>query len=121
MVSSIFAHSSAIIFDVFKEDKPAYWMREWQDTADEVPCHFKDEWREASVDGGTFMAWKPVAKFQVSDIARIAPDRVRDLSNAMRNEGRDELTINGKRYEIESCRGDSYGWLEVVLIGPLEA
>lgn len=67
------------------------------------------------------MTWKPVAKFQISDIARIAPDRIQDLSTAMRNEGRDVLTIKGKSYEIRSCRGDSYGWLEVVLIGPLEA
>lgn len=120
MVSSLFAHGSSIIFDVFKEDAPALWKREGQPEADPIACHFKEEWREAVVDGFSTSAWTPTAKFQVSDIALIDPSRTKDLSMAMKNLGRDKLIINGKRYEIESCRGDSYGWIEVQLIGPFE-
>ncbi|CDN46832.1 hypothetical protein [Neorhizobium galegae] len=117
MVSKLFAHSSKALFRVFREDGGALWLREGQTEADYLDCQFVENWEDISVDGIKMSDATAKATFQVADVLAIDPARAGQL---FRNEGRDKLTIGGRAYIIESCKKDSHGWIDVMLIGPID-
>ncbi len=117
MVSKLFANASKGLFRVFREDGGCLWLREGQSQTNYLDCQFIENWQDVDADGIRISNATARATFQISDVRAVDPTRTGDL---FKNEGRDTLTIGGKLFTVESCTADSHGWINVLLIGPVD-
>lgn len=116
MVSKVFAKSSKLIFKAFREEGGCLWLRDGYTEADYLECHFTEAPKTIVLDGFETESTTPRATFKLSDVRAIATDRASIPDKELfKNDGRDTLTINGNIYNVESCRNDGYGWLNVYL------
>ncbi|MBB3521000.1 hypothetical protein FHX03_000309 [Rhizobium sp. BK456] len=121
MVARIFAPLPRIFMRTFSEPAPATWVRHREDgstASDNLQVIFNASSTIADADGISMLTGVPTARCAVADALRLEPTRSDGKQeNIFRNEGRDELVIGGRAYDVESCSGDGYGMLTIVLKG----
>jgi len=120
MTARIFAPLPRIFMRTFASPSPATWIRHREDgTSASDPLHviFNASSEIADADGITMQTGVPIARCAMADALRLEPSRASKPENIFKNDGRDELVIDGQSYDVESCRSDGYGMLTIVLKG----
>ncbi|WP_107675020.1 hypothetical protein [Agrobacterium sp. LAD9] len=121
MTARIFAPLPRIFMRTFSEPAPATWIRHRDDgttASDPLQVIFNASSEVADADGITMMYGVPIARCAMADALRLEPSRAAGKpENTFLNEGRDELVIGDRSFDIESCRSDGYGMLTIVLKG----
>ncbi|MGO7273937.1 hypothetical protein ACCT18_01365 [Rhizobium ruizarguesonis] len=120
MTARIFAPLPRIFMRTFAEPAPATWIRHREDgttASDDLQVIFNASSEVADADGITMMYGVPIARCAMADALRLEPSRNGKPENIFRNDGRDELVIGDRSYDVESCRADGYGMLTIVLKG----
>ncbi|OCW56289.1 head-tail joining protein [Hoeflea olei] len=121
MTARVFAPLPRILTRTFRETAPAVWLRHRDDgstASDELVVRFHQATEEVDADGFVQQSGKPTAVCAKADALRLEPSRASGKAEAIfRNDGRDELIIDGRSYDVESCSHDGYGLLTLKLIG----
>lgn len=120
MTARIFAPLPRIFMRTFSMPAPATWIRHRDDgsvASDPLQVIFNASSEVADADGITMMYGVPIARCAMADALRLEPSRNGKPENIFRNDGRDELVIGDRSFDIESCRSDGYGMLTIVLKG----
>lgn len=121
MTARIFASVAGIINKTFRSHGSATWIRHRDDgttASDPLVIRFHQASEEIDADGFVQQSGKPTVVCAKADALRLEPTRAAGKAEAIfRNDGRDELLIGGRSYDVESCRHDGYGLLTLVLIG----
>lgn len=121
MTARIFAELPRILTRTFAETAPATWIRHRDDgssASDPLTVIFNASSDVADADGVSMQFGVPIARCTTADALRLEPTRAAGKpENIFRNDGRDELVIDGRSHDVESCRSDGYGMLTIVLKG----
>ena len=121
MTARIFAAVPGIINRTFRSPGSATWIRHREDgstASDPLVIRFHQASEEVDADGFVQQSGRPVVVCAKADALRLEPTRASGKAEAIfRNDGRDELVIGERSYDVESCRSDGYGLLTLVLIG----
>lgn len=121
MTARIFAPLPRIFLRTFAKPTAATWIRHREDgttASDDLQVIFNASSEIASVDGMEMLYGRPVARVAAADALRLEPSRAAGKpENIFRNEGRDEMVIGDRAFDVESCRSDGYGMLTIVLKG----
>lgn len=121
MTARVFATLPRILTRTFRETAPATWIRHRDDgsmASDELVVIFNVASEQIDVDGFVQQSGKPTVVCAKADALRLEPTRAPGKPESIfRNDGRDRLIIDGRSYDVESCRSDGYGMLTVTLIG----
>jgi hypothetical protein len=121
MTARIFAPLPRIFLRTFSEPSAAKWVRHREDgsvASDPLQVIFNASSEVADADGISMMYGLPIARCATADALRLEPTRASGKpENIFLNEGRDELVIGERSYDVESCRSDGYGMLTIVLKG----
>lgn len=121
MTARVFASLPRILTRTFRETAPATWVRHRDDgseASDDLVVIFNASSDVADADGITMQFGVPIARCATADALKLEPTRAAGKpENIFRNDGRDELVIDGRAYDVESCRSDGYGMLTIVLKG----
>lgn len=120
MTARIFAAIPRILTRTFNETAPAVWIRHRDDgttASDPLVVIFNASSEIADADGITMRFGVPVASCAMADALKLEPTRAGNPNEIFRIDGRDELVINGRTYDVESCRSDGYGMMTIVLRG----
>lgn len=121
MTARVFASLPRIMTRTFRETAPATWIRHRDDGAtasDDLVIRFHKASEEVDTDGFVQQSGKPTVVCAKADALRLEPSRASGKAEAIfKNDGRDELLIGDRSYDVESCSDDGYGLLTLVLIG----
>lgn len=121
MIARVLASFAPIVNRTFKSPGSATWIRHQDDgtsASDPLVIRLHQATEQVDVDGFVQQSGKPTAVCAKADALRLEPSRASGKAEAIfRNEGRDELVIDGRSYDVESCSSDGYGLLTLTLIG----
>jgi len=121
MIARVLASIAPIVNRTFKSPGSATWIRHREDggtASDPLVVRFYQATEEIDADGFVQQSGKPTAVCAKADALRLEPSRASGKAEAIfRNDGRDELVIDGRSYDVESCSHDGYGLLTLKLIG----
>lgn len=120
MTARIFAPLPRIFLRTFAAPSAATWIRHGDDgttASDDLQVIFNASSEVADADGISMRYGVPVARCAVAAALKLEPTRAGNPTEIFRIDGADELVIDGKAYDVESCRSDGYGMLTIVLRG----
>jgi hypothetical protein len=121
MTARVFAPLPRIFMRTFSEPSAATWIRHREDgsaASDPLQVIFNASSEVADADGISMLYGVAVARCATADALKLEPSRAAGKpENIFRNEGRDQLVIDGRTLDVESCRADGYGMLTIVLKG----
>ncbi|MDR6664029.1 hypothetical protein [Rhizobium sp. 1399] len=120
MTARIFARVAPTIMRTFHESASATWIRhaDGGTSSDPFVIRFHKASEELDADGFVQQSGKPQAVCAKADALRLEPSRANGPAESIfRNNGRDQVVISGKAFDIESCSDDGYGLLTLKLIG----
>lgn len=121
MTARVFAPLPRIFLRTFSEPSPATWIRHRDDgtsASDNLQVIFNASSEVADADGIVMPSGVPIARCAAADALRLEPSRASGKPEEIfLIDGADELVIDGKAYDVESCRADGYGMLTIVLRG----
>ncbi len=121
MTARIFATVAPTIMRTFHETAPATWIRHRDDgsaASDPLVVRFHKSSEDIDADGFVQQSGRPQAVCAKADALRLEPSRTSGPAESIfRNDGRDQLIVGDKPYDVESCRDDGYGMLTLLLIG----
>ncbi len=120
MTARVFAPLPRIFLRTFASPSPAIWIRHREDgsvASDPLHVIFNASSEVADADGITMQTGVPIARCAMADALRLEPSRAGKPEEIFLIDGRDELVIDGRPYDVESCRADGYGMLTIVLRG----
>lgn len=100
---------------VFRERGQHFWHQYDSGVVQPIQLIFNDTYAPVDAAGIQIEEAKPTAFVLIDDAKRLALQRA-DGPVDLLFSNRDFLTINNRRYEIESCRSDGYAQLEIKLI-----
>ena len=120
MTARIFAPALRVMHRTFAEQQSATWIRSGDGgslSVDPIRVTFTTAGTEVDVDGVKMPTGKPQASVLLADALALEPSRAGNENTVFRIEGRDKLVVGGRTYDIESCRSNGYGTLQLDLIG----
>ncbi|RVG70905.1 hypothetical protein [Sinorhizobium meliloti] len=121
MTARVFAPVAGIVNRTFRSPGSATWIRHREDgtfASDPLVIRFHRASELIDADGFVQQSGKPQVVCARADALRLEPTRASSKAESIfRNDGRDELVIGGRSFDIESCSDDGYGLLTLVLIG----
>ncbi len=121
MTARVFASIPGIVNRTFRSPGSATWIRHRDDgsvASDPLVVRFHQASEEVDADGFVQQSGKPMVVCAKADALRLEPSRASGKAESIfRNDGRDELVIGDRSFDIESCSDDGYGLLTLVLIG----
>ncbi|WP_109368783.1 head-tail joining protein [Ochrobactrum soli] len=100
---------------VFRERGNHFWHQHDNDIPQQIQLIFNDTYAPIDAAGVQVEEAQPTAFVLIDDAKRLAPGRSNGPLDLLFS-NRDELEINGRRYEVESCKSDGYAQLEIKLI-----
>lgn len=100
---------------IFRERGQHFWHQHDADVAKPIQLIFNDAYAPVDAAGVQIEEAQPTAFVLIEDGKRLAPGRASGPVDVLFS-NRDLLTINGRKYEIESCRSDGYAQLEIKLV-----
>lgn len=100
---------------VFRERGEHFWHIHGQENQLPISLIFNDTYAPVDAAGVQVEEAQPTAFVLIDDAKRLAPHRASGPVDLLFS-NKDFLTINGRRYEIESCRSDGYAQVELKLI-----
>lgn len=100
---------------VFRERGEHFWHMYDQENQLPISLIFNDAYAPVDAAGVQVEEAKPTAFVLIDDAKRLAPHRANGPVDLLFS-NKDLLTINNRKYEIESCRSDGYAQLEIKLI-----
>ncbi|MDX1216311.1 hypothetical protein GOL99_12275 [Sinorhizobium medicae] len=121
MTARVFAPIAGIVNRTFRSPGSATWIRHREDgstASDDLVIRFHQASETISADGFVEQSGKPQVVCAKADALRLEPTRASGKAESIfRNDGRDELVIGDRAFDVESCRSDGYGMLTIVLKG----
>lgn len=100
---------------VFRERGEHFWHLHDRENQLPISLIFNDAYAPVDAAGVQLEEAQPTAFVLIDDAKRLAPHRASGPVDLLFS-NKDFLTINGRRYEIESCRSDGYAQVELKLI-----
>lgn len=121
MVARVFACIPGIVNKTFRSSGSATWIRHREDgtfASNPLVIRFHCASEQIDADGFVQQSGKPMVVCAKADALKLEPSRASGKAESIfRNDGRDELVIGERSYDVESCSDDGYGLLTLVLIG----
>ncbi len=121
MTARVFASVAGIVTKTFRSPGSATWIRHRDDgtfASDPLVVRFYRASEQIDADGFIQQSGKPQVVCAKADALRLEPTRAAGKAESIfRNDGRDELVIGERSFDIESCSDDGYDLLTLVLIG----
>ncbi|MPR60626.1 hypothetical protein D7027_02110 [Ochrobactrum intermedium] len=99
---------------VFRERGQHFWHQHDADNPQPIQIIFNDAYAPVDAAGVQVEEAQPTAFVLIDDAKKLAPERASGPLDLLFS-NHDELEINGRRYEVESCKSDGYAQLEIKL------
>ena len=100
---------------IFRERGQHFWHQHDNNIAQPIQLIFNDAYAPVDAAGVQVEEAQPTAFVLIEDAKKLAPERANGSLDLLFS-NRDELEINGRKYEVESCKSDGYAQLEIKLI-----